>query len=61
MILNTEPRELLARLGVAPGTVPDDHIFESAEDAVVVATDGEGRRLESIPSADAESAHETAG
>ncbi len=43
--LHAEPRDLLARLGVAPGAVPVDHIFENAGDAVVAAARGEKRRL----------------
>jgi SulP family sulfate permease len=43
--LHSEPRDLLARLGVAPGAVPEDHIFENAEDAVLAAAHGEKERL----------------
>jgi sulfate permease, SulP family len=35
--LHEEPRDLLAQLGVAPGNVPDSHIFDRAEDAVQAA------------------------
>jgi SulP family sulfate permease len=44
--LHPEPKDLLARLGVAPGAVPAERIFESAEDAVLAATRGEKMRLE---------------
>ena len=43
--LHPEPERLLARLGVAPGAVPEDHIFASAEAAVVAATHGERKRF----------------
>ena len=43
--MHEEPRELLARLGVAPGNVPVSHIFQSAEAAVRAAAHGDERRL----------------
>jgi SulP family sulfate permease len=54
--LHEEPSDLLARLGVAPGAVAEDHIFTRAQDAVVEATHGEERRLASAPALDSESA-----
>ena len=47
--LHEEPQDLLARLGVAPGAVTEDHIFDRAEDAIVAATQSEGVRLASSP------------
>ena len=43
--LHDEPRSLLARLGVAPGVVPEEHILGNVEDAVKAAANGEKRRL----------------
>lgn len=45
--LHEEPRDLLARLGVAPGAIAEGHIFTRAEDAIVAATSGEKLRLAS--------------
>ncbi len=45
--LHEEPRDLLARLGVAPGAVPEEYIFENAEEAVRAAAHSEQRRLAS--------------
>jgi SulP family sulfate permease len=42
--LHEEPRDLLARLGVAPGAVDESNIFGSAKDAIVAAARGEERR-----------------
>ena len=47
--LHEEPRDLLARVGVAPGVVDADHIFASAEEAVRAAARGEQARLASPP------------
>ncbi len=35
--LEEEPRELLGKLGVVPGVVPADHVFDNADEAVRVA------------------------
>ncbi|MBC8186830.1 MAG: STAS domain-containing protein [Proteobacteria bacterium] len=43
--LHREPREILANLGVVPGIIPEDHMFERAEDAIRKATHGEKIRL----------------
>lgn len=43
--LHKEPGDLLMRLGVAPGAVTEDHIFQGAEAAILAATRGEQRRL----------------
>jgi SulP family sulfate permease len=43
--LHDEPGDLLMRLGVAPGAVTEDHIFQGAEAAILAATRGEQRRL----------------
>lgn len=45
--LHEEPRDLLARLGVTPGTVAGDRIFESAEEAILAAAKHEKLRLAS--------------
>jgi SulP family sulfate permease len=42
--LKREPRELLAKLGVAPGMIPAQKIFQSADDAVREATKHTFRR-----------------
>jgi SulP family sulfate permease len=42
--LHKEPRELLAALGVAPGAIPEELMFASAEEAVRAAARGEHRR-----------------
>jgi len=44
--LQPEPRELLAKLAVAPGVVPAEHIFDSAEDAVRAAASGSRGEVE---------------
>jgi len=54
--LHEEPRDLLERLGVAPGAVPEEHIFTNAEEAVRAAAHGEQRRLASPLSGAAEAA-----
>ncbi len=46
--LHEEPRDLLAALGVAPGTIPEELIFASAEEAVRAAARGEYRRQASM-------------
>ncbi|MEO1934596.1 MAG: SulP family inorganic anion transporter [Myxococcales bacterium] len=51
--LHEEPRDLLTRLGVAPGAVDEDHIFARAEDAIVAAAQGEEVRLASSPTENA--------
>jgi SulP family sulfate permease len=43
--LHPEPRFLLAQLGVVPGAVSENRLFESAEEAVVAATRGEMKRV----------------
>lgn len=48
--LHEEPKELLARFGVAPGTIPEDHIFSSAAKAVVAAAQDGERQMTSTPS-----------
>jgi SulP family sulfate permease len=44
--LHEEPRQILASLGVAPGIIPENHIFERAESAIREATRGEKIRLD---------------
>ena len=46
--LDTEPRELLERLGVAPSIMDESHIFASAEDAIVTATQPEAQGSQGI-------------
>ncbi len=44
--LHEEPREVLASLGVAPGVIPENRIFERAEDAIREATREERIRFD---------------
>ncbi len=44
--LHEEPREILASLGVAPGVIPENRIFERAEDAIREATREERIRFD---------------
>jgi SulP family sulfate permease len=45
--LHEESRDLLARLGVAPGAVAEDHLFARVQDAIVAAAKGAEARLAS--------------
>jgi SulP family sulfate permease len=44
--LHTEPRQILANLGVAPGVIAEDQIFEKVENAIRAAARGEKIRLD---------------
>jgi SulP family sulfate permease len=44
--LHTEPRQILANLGVAPGVIAEDQIFEKVENAIREAARGEKIRLD---------------
>ena len=41
--IHPEPVDVMARLGLTPGIVPADCIFENAEDAIKKATEQAGR------------------
>lgn len=46
--LHEEPREILSRLGVAPGVVPPDRIHDSTADAIQAALEGVGGHSEAV-------------